>query len=398
MADTPQPDRFELDSVHTGLLDCVQVNLAVLADHAHGPGTHLRLGAPLRFAWWPGDDGLPTADPPLEVHLDAAATLLGLRPARKEQLARGDLLDPPRWDGGTHYVVADAYDLPWLPYHGQAHMDHSFLLSAGPGGWHVTDAYRVETRWGAAVPGSWVLSPHELAGIGPAEVIAFEAVPPPPVAALPPTAYTAGDPDAEAVESYLAAYEACADRALVLERLTAETWLLARARKLHVKYRARHAGREEDEAERDLLGAWDTVVEQTYLAHRRVSRGRAEPPCVVDRLRAVLADEVKVLGEAAPGAAVDPAGGPGEPSGEASGRAEREALRRRVAAVAAAVLGVAEEPLLHGAEFASYASFSSFRLIEIIERLEAELGHELEAGELVPENLRRVDDLCRIAR
>ncbi|MFC8918072.1 hypothetical protein ACFT5C_20110 [Streptomyces sp. NPDC057116] len=396
MADTPGPERFALDSVHTGLLDCVQVNLAVLADHAHGPGTHLRLGAPLRFAWWPGDDGLPTVDPPLDVQLDAAGRLLGLRPVRRERFARGDLPDPARWGGGTHYVVADAHDMPWLPYHGQAHMDHSFLLSAGPGARHVTDAYRVETQWGAAVPGAWVFSPPELAGIGPGEVITFEAVPPPPVAALPPTAYTAGDPDTEAVESYLAAYEACEDRALAVERLTAETWLLARARKLHVKYRALHAGRPEDEAERDLLSAWDTVVEQTYLAHRRVSRGRAEPPGVVDRLRAVLADEVKVLGRAAP-----PPGAPGDaatgPAG-APGRAEHEALRRRVAAVAAAVLGVPEEPLLNGAEFASYASFSSFRLVEIVERIEDELGHELGAGELVPENLRRVDDLCRIAR
>ncbi|MFE3323272.1 hypothetical protein [Streptomyces sp. NPDC059176] len=396
MADTTEPERFELDSVHTGLLDCVEVNLAVLADHAHGPGTHLRLGAPLRFAWWPGGDGLPTVDPPLDVQLDAACRLLGLRPVRRERFARGDLLDPVRWDGATHYIVADAHDMPWLPYHGQAHMDHSFLLSAGPGSRHVTDAYRVETRWGAAVPGSWVFSPPELSGIGPGEVITFEALPPPPVAALPPTAYAAGDPDTEAVESYLAAYEACEDRALAVERLTAETWLLARTRRLHVKYRALHAGRREDQAERDLLGAWDKVVEQTYLAHRRVSRGRAEPPGVVDRLRAVLANEVRILGQTTPtpGAPGDAATGPAQ----ASGRARYEALRRRVAAVAAAVLGVAEEPLLNGAEFASYASFSSFRLVEIVERLEDELGHELGADELVPENLRRVDDLCRIAR
>ncbi|MER7109833.1 hypothetical protein [Streptomyces sp. NPDC000229] len=391
MADTAQPERFELDSLHTGLLDCVQVNLAVLADHAHGPGTHLRLGAHLGFAWWPADDGLPTVDPPLDVQLDAASALLALRPVRRERLPREGLLDAVRRRGGTHYVVADAYNLPWLPYHGQAHMDHSFLLSAGPGGWHVTDGYRIQTQWGAAVPGSWVFSSQELAGLGPAEVIAFEAVARGADAAPPPTAYAAGD--ADAVASYLAAYEACADRALALERLTAETWLLARARKLHAAYRARFAGREEDDAERNLLAAWDKVVEQTYLAHRRVGRGRAEPPGVVDRLRAVLADEVKVFGETAPGrgaAAGAPAAAPGEAGGES--------LRRRVAAVAAAVLGVDEEPLLRGAEFESFASFSSFRLVEIIERVEGELGRELDADELVPENLRRVEDLCRIAR
>ncbi|MDC7340488.1 phosphopantetheine-binding protein [Streptomyces lydicus] len=78
--------------------------------------------------------------------------------------------------------------------------------------------------------------------------------------------------------------------------------------------------------------------------------------------------------------------------------AAEDALRRRVAAVAGAVLGVPPAALLDGSPFDSFASFSSFRLIEIIERLESELGTEFDADDLVPANLRRVDDLCRIAR
>lgn len=57
------PEHFDFDSVHTGLLDCVQVNLAVLADHHHGAGTHLRAGAALDFRTWKRPDGLPTVEP-----------------------------------------------------------------------------------------------------------------------------------------------------------------------------------------------------------------------------------------------------------------------------------------------------------------------------------------------
>jgi acyl carrier protein len=65
--------------------------------------------------------------------------------------------------------------------------------------------------------------------------------------------------------------------------------------------------------------------------------------------------------------------------------------------VVSAVLGVPDTQLLDGTEFAALPRFSSFRLVEIIERLESELGVELDPADLVPENLRSVDHLCRIA-
>ncbi|SER13147.1 hypothetical protein SAMN04487983_1011142 [Streptomyces sp. yr375] len=389
MADTTgvaAPEQYALASVHTGLLDCIQVNLAVLADHVHGPGTHLRLGAQLRFAWWPLADGLPTADPPLASQLAMAADQLGLRVTRRERLPGDRMFASPTERGGTHYVVADAYDLPWLPYYDHAHMEHSFLLAAGPDGWHVTDAYRIDTQWGPAVPGTWVLAREELARITSAEVITLEPADLAPLSGLPP----ASTLDADAVESYLTAYQKHFDRARALEQLAAETWLLARARKLHTKYRALFTGRDEQtEAEERQLRAWDKVVELTYLAHRRVSRGRAEPAGVVDRLREALAADRTVFGAEAPAPA--PALTSTAPRSTAD-----ETLRRRVAAVAGAVLRVPEADLLAGAAFDSFPSFSSFRLVEIIEAVETALERELDPDRLIPENLRRVDDLCRI--
>ncbi|MFI5972732.1 acyl carrier protein [Streptomyces sp. NPDC051452] len=371
----PAPGPLPLDGVRTGLLDCLQVNLAVLADHFHGAGTHLRLGARLDLPLRLLPDGLPTADPALDDRLKSAAPQAGLDPVRRSHLSGTTLLDESVRHGGVLYVVADAFHLPWLPYHGNAHMEHSFLLVTGPEGLYITDGYRIETRWGAASPGTHVLDPAALRGLDSAEAITFAPVPPAPAT---PTvaAYETGP--------YLTAYATWPDRARALEQLSAETWLLARARKLHAARRAQVAGHTvEGDAERAHLAAWDKLVEQTYLAARRVGRGRAEPPGTVERLGELLAADHEVFADApvaTDGDAVDPE------------------LRRRVAAVAAGILGVPSEVLLAGATFDSLPSFSSFRLVEIVERVESELGRELDADELIPENLRRVDDLCRIAR
>ncbi|MER5880436.1 acyl carrier protein [Streptomyces sp. NPDC060235] len=372
---TPAPAPLPVDGIRTGLLDCLQVNLAVLADHFHGPGTHLRLGARLDLPVRLLPDGLPTADPTLDERLRNAAPLVGLDPVRRIRLAGTDLLDEATRHGDALYVVCDAFHLPWLPYYGNAHMDHSFLLATGPQGLYVTDGYDIETRWGTASPGSHLLDPALLARIDGAEAVAFAPVPPAPA---PPAvvAYETGP--------YLTAYTTWPDRVRALDQLSAETWLLARARKLHTAHRARAAGRTtESDAERAHLTAWDKAVEQTYLAARRVSRGRAEPPGTVERLGELLAADHQVFG-AMPLPSADDAVDP--------------ELRRRVAAVAADVLGVPSDTLLDGAAFDALPSFSSFRLVEIVERVESELGRELDADELIPENLRRVDDLCRIAR
>ncbi|MFE0644602.1 acyl carrier protein [Streptomyces sp. NPDC058877] len=369
-----------LDGIRADLLDCVQANLAVLADHVHGPGTHLRLGARLNLPERPLPDGLPTADASLDTRLATDAALVGLRPIRRARLAPAELLAEAARHPGVHYVVADSFHLPWLPYHGNAHMEHSFLLTAGPDTWHVTDAYRIETQWGAAVPGEHVLSTQDLSGFADAEFISFAPVDlaPAPPAVLP-----------YQPQRYVTSYGQWPDRRRALEQLATETWLLARSRKLHAAYRAQWASRaEESEAERAHLAAWDRLVEHAYLAHRRVARGRAEPAGTVDRLGELLvADQEVFAGTPAPHAPHEP--GAALPGGSST--------RGRIAAVVAEVLGVAEQLLTDGAVLNSLPSFTSFRLVEIIERIESELGRELDGDELDPDRLRTVDDLCRLA-
>ncbi|CAM3540965.1 acyl carrier protein [Kibdelosporangium persicum] len=364
---TPSPE-----SVHADLMDCVQTNLAVLADHHYGPDAHLNLGAQLNFHWRhrPGD--LPTVEPTLAEQIATAEDVLGLVARDRATVTGPELFE---WSSGRDlvYVVADAYELPWAPYHGHQHMEHSFLLAPDC---TVVDAYANETPWGTATPGKWKLSPEQLC-LPKAEVFHFE----PTFTGLPRLTPSIND---VAVDGYLAAYERNPNRTRAVERLTLETWLLTRSRKLHAKFR-RLNGRPAD----DLAGhlrAWDSLSEQTYLAYRRVLRGRDEPPWLVSRLGEMLAADRVVFAEPSTGQDVH------------SGPLIGEALRRAVAAIAGAVLGVTEAKLLNGLEFTALPRFSSFRLVEILERLEDELGVELDPADLVPENLHRVDDLCRIAK
>jgi acyl carrier protein len=365
-----------VDSVHAGLLDCVQANLAVLADHHHAAGAHLNLGATLRLRWRIEPGGLPTVEPSLAEHVAAAEDLLGLVVRDRATVTGAELVEQVR-GGEFVFVIADAYELPWVPYFGQRHMEHSFLLGAD---FTVIDAYANETPWGTATPGRWKLSRDQLA-VRKAEVIHFDRA----GTGLPRPAVSVED---TCFDGYLSVYESCPDRLRALDRLTLETWLLARSRKLHARFRE-HDGFPLDAEQRAHLDRWDALVEQTYLAFRRVSRGRGEPASVVRRLGDVIEADKKVFGGLV-------AAGP-KPEAVHIAASGDEPLRRAVASVVSAVLGVPDAELLDGTEFASLPRFSSFRLVEIIERLESELGVELDPADLVPENLRSVDHLCRIA-
>ncbi|CAN3983726.1 hypothetical protein [Kitasatospora purpeofusca] len=372
------------------LFDCLQVNLAVLADRWHGAGTHLGLGAALRFAPVTGADGLPTVARTVEQHLADARSALGIE-VRSLHRTSGAAGIPP---AEGCYVVADAYHLPWVPYFGQRHMEHSFLAEAagedgvsGRPGVSVVDGYHNETPWGSARPGRWSLSAEDLLAAVPGPALVAELAPaaggPGAVAA---TADLAG---AGAVDAYVDAYARHPDRNAALGRLTLETWFLARSRRLHAAFLAA-SGAAPDSAVDAHLRAWGALTEQTYLAARRVERGRTEPPGLLPRLHEQLHADGPLLGTALAAPAAGVAAGPPAAVG-----AE---LRAAVAAVAAAVLGTPVGPLLDGRSLGEVPQFSSFRIVEIIERLEDELRFEFDAADLVPENLHDIDAICAIVR
>jgi len=311
--------------VNGELFDCVDVNLALVADRWHGAGTHLRLGHRLSFRPGAGPHGLPSVEPEVDGQITEACAALGLSPQGT----------------GLRYVLADAFGLPWCPYFAQKHLTHSFLVEDDGS---VTDAYHNDTPWGPArlvtghhgtVPAgarTWWLSP---APLGPV---------PDPVVEI----------DAEEVSRYVKAYATHPDRVAALDRLTLETWLLARQRRLHAAYR----GLDVD----DHLSRWDSVVEHTYLAYRRVARGRAESPDLFARLEEALRADAVVFAD----------------------------LRSAVRATVASVLGteVVDDDLT------GIPGFGSLRVVEIVELLEERFDVEFDAADLVPERLHRLDDLC----
>lgn len=364
------------------LFDCIQVNLALLADRLHGPGTGLGLGAALPFRPAPGPDGLPTVERGVDEHLAQAQRRLGLVLHTRRQCASAEQIRP----GDGCLVVADAYHLPWVPYLRRRHMDHSFLVARGPGTGTVTvtDAYHNDTPFGPARPGSWTLSEKAWSAAvpGPALVAELGADPAGPVPGRPESDM-AGAADAE---SYAAAFGRHPARADALLRLTLETWLLARSRALHAAFMDTAGGPgPSNEAVAAQVRAWNGLTEQAYLAYRRVERGRAEPSGLLDRLTELLHTDREVFDGAAAPAPVAPTRAPGP-----------EELRRTVAEVAAAVLSTDPGPLLSGTPLTDIPTFSSFRVVEIVERLESELHIEFAPEDLVPENLHEIDAICRV--
>ncbi|WP_369268360.1 acyl carrier protein [Streptomyces harbinensis] len=63
----------------------------------------------------------------------------------------------------------------------------------------------------------------------------------------------------------------------------------------------------------------------------------------------------------------------------------------------ASVTGCAPETVLRSGDLTELPGFDSFRVVEIVERLEEHLGTAFDPEDLLPENLHRLDDLCRLA-
>ncbi|MGI8666969.1 MAG: acyl carrier protein, partial [Jatrophihabitans sp.] len=152
------------DAVLAGLradgLDCLQSTVAAIADDAHGSGSHLALGCRWRFPM-PTEDGTVGVQPSVDERVRQARDELGFEvsPSQGPLNAAGLRLLA---DTAPVYVVAEAYDLRWLPYARASvryrQMPHSFLLERVGDGYFVVDAYYADTQWGRDRPGVWQLS------------------------------------------------------------------------------------------------------------------------------------------------------------------------------------------------------------------------------------------------
>ncbi|MFD6640330.1 acyl carrier protein [Micromonospora chalcea] len=395
------PDRPSTDPVwtpiltglHATALDCLQTSFALLADYANGSGSHLALGA--RYGFRTRDqDALISVEATSDDRAAEAVDLLGLRVEGRWMQLDGPQVRRLCAPGQPLYVTADAYDLPWCPYHGHEHMRHSFLVTdAGPDQVTVVDAYHNDTAWGPARPGVWRLptATFDAALGGGAHTLAVTAHPAPAIdvpAMLAGNAARARRARPE-IARYLDRTGAALDTVAGLHRFVLDVWLLARARDLHERWLA--AVR--PEAVAALAGQaarWQQLATRSYVALRRAQAGRPAAPELVDALGALISDHLAALESIAEPAATpghdavppapDPAGGDG---------------------VRAAVLGALGDTLdLDGSTLRTtdvlreLPGFDSFRLVDVIDRVERRLGVEVPATALSAADLRDVGSLC----
>lgn len=277
-----------LPALRADALDCVQTTLALFADQFHGAGTHLELGCRCRFPARRGDR-VVHVQPSLQDRLDDASELLGLRIGEPLGPMDGPALRRHLASAGTLDVVADAHDLPWVPYAGRRHMPHSFLLEAGDDGAVVVDAYHNDTPWGPARPGAWCLSAADLdraVGAGAlaitVETDVLQAADRAARLADNAARARAAGPD---IDRYIVLLGAGLDGPEAVERLVLDIWLLARERLLHAAWLGDHP------AAAAIAGgaeAWQQLATRSYLALRRVQRGAPPHGTIVDDLGRLL--------------------------------------------------------------------------------------------------------------
>jgi acyl carrier protein len=347
-----------LETLRADALDCVQANLAAMADHHGGAGAHLELGAPLRFDTEPGPDGLPRVASSVPYRLSAARELLGLDVSQRWDGVGADELRELVVRHGPLYVVADAYGLGWTPYAGRRHTEHTFVLSTPD---TVVDAYHDETPWGSCRPGVWRLSPAEL--IPSATALLLVSTPVAPRADVLGANARAMTDAVPAIDAYLEADHTDVDR------LVLDIWLLGRSRLLHAAWLAQHSfGEIEAHAQ-----AWLTLAAKSFVAVRRSRRTGSVPTTVLAELGRLLHEDVAIAGRLAVG---------------------RDTVSTAVHAAIRETLHVDDDTVLAADTLRELPGYNSFRLVEIIERIETTLRVELAEDALTAEAMRDVAGLC----
>jgi hypothetical protein len=374
-----------LEHLRSDAMDCLQTNLAAHADDAHGAGSHLALGAPLRYPAVGRRDGEPSVGASLEERLEEARDLLGLTVAE-----RWDGLDGPAVRRLAEtvtplYVVADTYTMGWVPYAGQRHLEHSVLVTRGGPSVTVVDGYHNDTPWGQARPGAWRVPAAAFdAAVPHATVLVLTAG---PVPRLEPAAVLAHNAAAAAgavpsIDRYLDGIRRAVATPEGLDRLVLDVWLLGRSRVLHAAWSATvhgvpAAARVDAAAQAQ---AWLTLTAQSYVAMRRARRGGGVPTAVVDEMARLLYGDV---------ARVDGSDGP-------SATGAVDAARAAVLDALVSVLRVDAHALPGGTVLRDLPGFSSFRLLDVIEGAESRLGVELAPDHLEAGSLQDLKSLCAL--
>jgi hypothetical protein len=303
-----------LDRVDSANLDCVSDNVALLLAHAGVADVRTPFALDWRFDLRERADGLPRLDlPPAglpELLAERTGFTLEWQPVGplatavaewREALAAGEPV----------LVVGDAFDLPWVPYHGHKHLDHGFVLEGLEDGVaHIVDAYDNVTQWGRAEPLATTVLVDDLTAAleGGRWTLLTQVGDPTPLDVAERLAENAAAIlEAERDGSYRRFVEAHREPdERTLDNLTLQTWLLARNRSLHARWLADQEGLGDlaERFETQVVAPWRRAAETAYMALRRVSAGRQPPPAAFQAAEAAVAAEPALAAELLPVARV----------------------------------------------------------------------------------------------
>jgi hypothetical protein len=293
-----------LSRVDGDCLDCVSDDLALLLA-VHGcPDVRAPFAVDWRFDLVESAGGLPRVALPPPDQDGLLADRTGWRP-RWRPVASVDQ-ELPVWRdmlrrGSPIVLVGDVFHLPWLPYHGQEHMDHGFVLAGLDGDdARIVDPYDNATEWGRATPVATDVATETLSD---ALADGRWAVLEPSRRGDPVEPATACRANARAIA---AAAESGAYRRFVdahraagtaeLANLALQCWLLARSRSLHARWLADHGPSTADTAQfaTEVVPGWRRASEMVYVALRRVRSGRRAPTAALDAVRSAADTEIRL--------------------------------------------------------------------------------------------------------
>ncbi len=316
--------RLSWSRIDTDALDCVAVNVAVLLDFVGIADVRTPFAAEWHFAFEaasePAHPLLMRSSLAQTVHsysgciVDSHTVGIGelIIAGLRELASRGPFL-----------VFGDTYHMPWLPYCGRQHMEHSVIVAGwDDGDVHIVDAYRIRTEWGeaqpsaATIPAAALLESMEtlisdrrgiawtIRRVDTAPKIDFAAV-------LRDNADEIRRSLAErhALRAFAGYYQAHSGELPFLREFTLNCWLVARARLLHARWlqdRAHDCPNvvtpELVEGFQTLVGSWQKASEFAYISLRRRQDGRlpSEAPfhMIVNQLELAEIDAARRLSEA----------------------------------------------------------------------------------------------------
>ncbi len=321
---TNEARRLSWSHIDTDALDCVAVNVAVLLDFVGVADVRTPFAAEWHFAFEaagePAHPLLMRSSLAQTVHsysgciVDSHTVGIGesIIAGLRELASRGPFL-----------VFGDTYHMPWLPYCGHQHMEHSVIVA----GWddddvRIVDAYRIRTEWGEAqpsattIPAAALLESMErlisdrrriawtIRQVDTAPKIDFAAV-------LRDNADEIRRSLAErhALRAFAGYYQAHSGELPLLREFTLNCWLVARARLLHARWLQDRAHdcpnvvtAELVEGFQTLVGSWQKASEFAYISLRRRQDGRlpSQAPfhMIVNQVEPAEIDAARRLSEA----------------------------------------------------------------------------------------------------